>query len=135
MAALDMVDVVTALNTVEGHAETYETTQDRIFLPSLQEMYINPQLADVEGVDWDYNKALALEAGLSGKFQTGQTYPILKKYNIGDQSSAAAVWLRSCYRGYAGHAWAIYGSGYVNGNTATNAFRGCPACKILKIGS
>ena len=46
------VDVVTALNTVEGHAESTETTQDKIFLPSLQEMYITPQLADVEGVDW-----------------------------------------------------------------------------------
>ena len=136
VAALDMVDVVTALNTVEGHAETYETTQDRIFLPSLQEMYINPQLADVEGVDWDYNKALALEAGLSGKFQTGQTYPILKKYNIGDQSSAASVWLRSCNRGYANYAWYISTSGSVGSYSfASSAFRGCPACKILKIGS
>jgi len=133
VAALDTVDVVTALDTVEGLTDTTETTQDRIFLPSLQEMYINPELADVEGVDWDYNKALAAEAGLDGKFQRSQTYPILKKYIISDQSSAAYVWLRSCYRGNAGNAWYVTNSGYVNYYlTASSALRGCPACKILK---
>ena len=133
VAAIDPVEVVTALNTVEGYASATETTVDKIFLPSLQEMYINPQLAGVEGVDWDYNKELALEAGLPGKFQTGQTYPILKKYRIDDQSSAATVWLRSCYRGYATSAWVITTSGTVGSSNAYFAFRGCPACKILKI--
>ena len=132
VAALDTVEVTTALNTVEGYADTTETTMDRIFLPSLQEMYINPQLADVEGIDWDYNKALALEAGLTGKFQRSQTYTILKKYNIGDQSSAAHVWLRSCLRGHATNAWYVTSSGGVSNGTAHYASRGCPACKILK---
>lgn len=130
--ALDTVDVVTALNTVEGHAETSETTQDKIFLPSLQEMYINPQLANVEGVDWDYNKALAQQAGLQGKFQQSQTYGILKKYRLDDKTSSAAVFLRSCYMSRAYTEWYISTSGYVTNSNAYSALRGCPACKILK---
>lgn len=130
--SLDTVDVVTALNIQEGFSETTETTQDRIFLPSLQEMYINPQLANVEGEDWDYNKALAEEAGLSGKFQSGQTYEILKKYRIDAQTSSAGVWLRSCGRGGAGNAWFVGGSGSVGNYGSCNAYRGCPACKIRK---
>lgn len=129
---LEPVDVVTALNTVEGHAEATETTQDKIFLPSLQEMYVTPQLADVEGVDWDYNKALAAEAGLTGKFAQGGTYEILKKYNVSSKASAVYVFLRSCYRGYASGEWYVHGSGYVNGNYASYAYRGCPACIIKK---
>ena len=128
------VDVVTAINTVEGSAETYETTQDRIFLPSLQEMYIAPQLADTEGIDWDYYKELAEEADLPGKFQQGQTYPILKTYRISSKASAVIARLRSAYRGYASSAWCVYASGYVynTGAGACYAFSGSPACIIKK---
>lgn len=129
---LEPVDVVTALNTVEGHAESTETTQDKIFLPSLQEMYVAPQLVDVEGVDWDYNKALAAEAGLEGKFAQYGTYEVLKKYNVSSKSSAVAVFLRACSRGTAINEWCVYGSGNVNYYTAYGASRGCPACIIKK---
>ena len=128
---LDTVPVVTALNTVEGFADTTETTYDKIFLPSLQEMYINPQLAGVEGVDWDYYKTLAQEAGLTGKFQQYSTYPILITYQAGNTTSPVTVWLRSCFRGYAYYAWFVYTTGYVGTNYAYYAYRGCPACKIL----
>ena len=126
------VDVVTAINTVEGSAETYETTQDRIFLPSLQEMYIAPQLADTEGIDWDYYKELAEEAGLPGKFQQGQTYPILKTYRISSKTSAVNARLRSAYRGYACYTWSVSTSGYVNASYAYYALSGSPACIIKK---
>ena len=127
------VDVVTALNTQEGFAEDTETTRDKIFLPSLEEMYITPQLADVEGVDWDYNKALAAEAGLTGKFAQYGTYEILKKYQVSSKTSAVNVWLRSCSRGYATYAWFVTNSGYVYyGGSAYYAFGGCPACIIKK---
>lgn len=126
------VDVVTALNTQEGFAENTEATQDKIFLPSLEEMYITPQLADVEGVDWDYNKALAAEAGLTGKFAQYGTYEILKKYQVSSKTSAVYVWLRSCNRGTAYDAWFVYSSGNVYNYTACSAYRGCPACIIKK---
>ena len=129
---LEETEVVTALNTQEGFAETTETTLDKIFLPSLEQMYINPQLAGVEGESWDYYKDLAAEAGLSGKFQTGQTYPILITYNAQNTSSAVNVFLRSCSRGNASYEWVVNTSGYVGTSNAYNALRGCPACKFKK---
>ena len=129
---LEETEVVTALNTQEGFAETTETTLDKIFLPSLEQMYINPQLAGVEGESWDYYKDLAAEAGLSGKFQTGQTYPILITYNAQNTSSAVGVFLRSCGRGYANYEWVVITSGYVGNSIAYYALRGCPACKFKK---
>ena len=132
LAVLEETEVVTALNTQEGFTETTETTYDKIFLPSLQEMYINPQLANVEGEDWDYFKELAEEAGLPGKFQQYQTYPILISYNAQNTTSPVGVWLRSCYRGYATYAWVVHSSGYVTYYYACYALRGCPACKLRK---
>jgi hypothetical protein len=128
---LQPVDVVTAINTVEGSASTTETTSDKIFLPSLQEMYITPQLADVEGVDWEYFEQLAINSGLTGKFAQGGTYPLLITYNLANTTSPVGVWLRSANRGYAYFAWNVYSSGVVYGNGAGDAYRGCPACKIL----
>ena len=128
---IEPVEIVTALNTVEGFADTTETTLDKFFLPSLQEMYINPQLAGVEGVDWDYYKDLAEEAGLTGKFAQYGTYPILITYQAGNTTNPVTVWLRSCYTGYAASAWHVSGAGYVSVSNACHAYRGCPACKIL----
>ena len=127
---IEAVDVVTALNTQEGFSETTETTQDRIFLPSLQEWYIVTQLANVEGEDWDYNKQLAEEDGRTGRFPTGTAIDILKRYNIASQSSSVNVWLRSAYRYDASSAWLVATSGYVYSDSAYYALRGCPACKI-----
>ncbi len=131
LSLLQEVDVVTALNTVEGFETETETTRDKIYLPCMENWYINPQKTG-EGNEWDYYKTLAQEAGLPGKFQQGGTYPILKKYRVDDTTSAAYVWLRSCYRGNAGNAWIVYSSGIVDTYFAFNAVRGCPACKILK---
>ena len=131
LAILDTVDVVTALNTVEGFTETTETTQDKIFLPSLQEWHITPQLANAEGEDWQYMIDLAEEDGRTGRFPTGTAIDILKRYNIASQSSSVAVWLRSANRSGASSVWIVYNSGYVDTNGyAYYSFRGCPACKI-----
>lgn len=127
---LEEVPVVTALNTVEGFADTTETTMDKIFLPSLQEMYIQPQLANVEGEDWDYFKELAQEAGLTGRFQQYQTYPILITYQANNTTSPVYVWLRSAGRSNANLAWYVNSSGTVSNGGAYYASRGCPACKI-----
>ena len=132
LSVLRATPVVTAINTVEGSANATETTNDKIFLPALQQMYINPQLADVEGESWEYFEMLAREAGLSGKFQQSGTYPELITYNIADKASPVAVRLRSAYRGTAGNAWYVDASGSVYSNSASNALRGCPACRIKK---
>lgn len=129
LSVLQEVDVVTAINTVEGSPVDRETTRDKIWLPSLEEMYITPQLSGVEGVPWDYYKELAQEAGLSGKFAQYGTYPELITKSV-STASAVYVWLRSAYRGNASHAWIVYPSGYVNDSNACYAHRGAPACKI-----
>ena len=66
------IKVVTALNTVSDKAvgET-EVTYDTFFLPSLEQMYITPQLAG-EGDVWEYWKRAS---GMSTKMQQWQTYP------------------------------------------------------------
>ena len=130
LAILDTVDVVTALNTVEGFTETTETTQDKIFLPSLQEWHITPQLANVEGEDWQYMIDLAEEDGRTGRFPTGQAVDILKRYNIASQSSSVFVWLRSTVLYNAYSAYYVNASGYVSSYYAYDTTRGCPACKI-----
>lgn len=132
---LDYNDIVVALNAVEGFSTDRETVRDRIFLPSIENMYIAPQLADAESPAWDYYKALAKEAGLPGKFQQWQTYPILRHFNLASASgnlSPVNVWLRSAYRSTASTAWCVYSSGNVNNGSAYYALRGCPACKIKK---
>lgn len=134
LQTLKPVEVVTALNTVEGLSTGRETTLDKIFLPSLQEMYINPQLSGAEGEDWDYYKTLSAEAGLSGKFAQFGTYEVLKKYNLASSTSAVAVWLRSAYRGDATSPWYIGSSGSVYYNSVVYAFHGCPACIIQRSG-
>lgn len=132
---LDYTDVVVALNMMEGFSTDRETVRDRIFLPSIENMYIVPQLADAESPAWDYYKELAKEAGLSGKFQQWNTYPILRAFNLASTNGNLApvgVWLRSAYRNYASSAWVVSSSGSVGYSNAYGALRGCPACKIKK---
>lgn len=131
VSILDEVDVVTAINTVEGSTDETETTRDKIFLPSKTQLYMNEQYTEDE--PWNYYKQLALEAGLSGRFQNQPAvYEVIKRYNLESQSSAVYAWLRSAYRGAAGSAWSVGSGGYVYGNGAYYAGRGCPACIIKK---
>lgn len=132
---LDYNDVVVALNVAEGFLTDRETVRDRIFLPSIENMYIVPQLADAEVPAWDYYKALAQEAGLPGKFQQWNTYPILRHYNLASANGNYApvnVWLRSSNRSAATSAWFVNSSGYTGAASAFTALRFSPACKIKK---
>lgn len=132
---LDYNDITIALNAAEGFLTDRETVRDRIFLPSVENMYIVPQLADAEAPAWDYYKSLAQEAGLPGKFQQLQTYPILRAFNLTSANgslSPAEVWLRSAYRISATSAWYVHSSGFNSYNTAYHVMRSCPACKIRK---
>ena len=132
---LDYNDITIALNAAEEFLTDRETVRDRIFLPSVENMYIVPQLADAEAPAWDYYKSLAQEAGLPGKFQQLQTYPILRAFNLTSANGSLSpvdVWLRSAYRSSATSAWYSHSSGYISYNTAYYVMRSCPACKIRK---
>lgn len=132
---LDYNDITIALNATEGFLTDRETVRDRIFLPSVENMYIVPQLADAEAPAWDYYKSLAQEAGLPGKFQQWQAYLILRHYNLASANGNYApvnVWLRSCNRSAASSAWFVNSSGYAGAASAFTALRCSPTCKIKK---
>ena len=125
------VKVTTALNTVtDGDIGTREDTYDTFFLPSLEQEYIVPQLADVEGAYWPYWKE---RLGLSSPqaLYTGGTNARHIRYSYTEQTSAQYCRLRSALRGSASNPWNVNPPGTVTTTYATPAFRGCPACVII----
>ena len=130
LAILSPSKVVTALNTVsDSGIGTYESTYDKVFLPSLQEIYCTPQLADTEGEAWEYYKRLI-----------GQTTPASYHPSVYDAykmrgieaptGGTQHVRLRSAGRGYASGTWHMNTGGYVYSNGAYNAHRALPALEI-----
>ena len=126
------VKVTTALNTVsDTDLGTSESTYDTFFLPSLEQEYIVPQLAGVEGDYWPYWKE---RLGLASPQAQGTdgTNPRHIRYAYNAKTSAQYCRLRSANRGYAYVAWSVYATGYASGHYgATGASRGCPACVII----
>lgn len=124
LAVLKPVKVVTYCNTVTatGQKQIKDITYDKVSLISLEQMYINPQIAG-EGEAHEYYKELN---GTSTKFQQWQTYEILKTFAIENHTSPQSVRLRSAYRGSACHAWNVNSSGNVYTNYASSANRPAP---------
>ena len=121
--------VVTALNTVtdstsSNSVDPLETTYDKIYLPALEQMFIEPQLAG-EGSAWDYWKRAS---NMTTKMKQYQTYPQIRTFAIENHTSPRGVRLRSANRGSSYGTWCVYSSGYVNYSSAVNANRCAPAC-------
>lgn len=127
LECIQPVKVVTALNTVTDKADgETEVTYDMFFPLSLEEMYIEPQLAG-EGEACPYWKHAS---GLAAKMKQYQTYPQIRTFAIENHVSPQGVRLRSAYRGYAGDTWSVYASGGVYNYYAVGASRCAPACAI-----
>lgn len=124
LAVLKPVKVVTYCNTVTatGQKQVKDITYDKVTLISLEQMYINPQIAG-EGEAHEYYKELN---GTSTKFQQWQTYEILKTFAVENPTSPQHVRLRSANRHNACNTWNVYSSGGVNNNSASGAFRPAP---------
>lgn len=124
LAVLKPVKVVTYCNTVTatGQKQIKDITYDKVSLISLEQMYINPQIAG-EGEAHEYYKELN---GTSTKFQQWQTYEILKTFAIENHTSPQDVRLRSAGRYYACYAWYVGSSGGVGSNRASHANRPAP---------
>ena len=124
--------IKTALNNADKTTEGvgFEYTYDKLFLPALEQMYINPQATgdDTEGAFWEYYKELN---GTDTKFAQGGTYPELIKYDLTNHSTAVYQHVRSATRGNSYHTWSVYTSGTVSGSRAINALQCAPACIIL----
>lgn len=122
--ALKAVKVVTYPNTVQDDTggNTPDITYDRVFLPSLEQMYINPQKAG-EGEFHEYWKR---KSGRTTVMAQWQTYPQIITYAMENHTSAQGVRLRSAARGYAYSAWGVGSSGGVGGSGASGSFRFAP---------
>ena len=130
LQAIGKIKVTTALNTIsDTDIGASEDVYDKFFLASLEQEYIVPQAAGVEGAYWPYWKdRLELD---SPQAQGGAgTNANHIRYAYDAKSSAQTCRLRSAYRGYAYHAWYVSASGNADGTSATSAARGCPACVI-----
>lgn len=110
LKALKTVKVVTYANTVQDGGEA-DITYDRVFFPSLEQLFINPQIAG-EGTVHEYWQR---RSGMKTKMQQYQTYPKMISYAVENHTSPQGVRLRSAYRGGAYSTWCVYASGGVSG--------------------
>lgn len=127
--AIKPVKVTTALNTMEGFTDATEDTFDTFFLPSLQQMNVTPQLANVEGDVFEYWRA---RLGKNTYVGTGSNN-VFDAFKIPalNANSAQSVRLRSASRGSALFTWGVYSSGYVSSSSsASYARRFSPVCVI-----
>lgn len=123
--AIKPVEVKTYINTVYDstqQAEDYDLTYDKVFLPSLEEMYINPQKFG-EGEVHEYWKR---RSGRTQPFAQWNTYPELIHYAVENHASAQHVRLRSAYRGNASITWSVSSSGIVSSDYASYSYRFSP---------
>lgn len=121
LKALKTVKVVTYTNTVQDGGEA-DITYDKVFLPSLEQLFINPQIAG-EGVAHEYWQR---RSGMKTKMQQYQTYPRMITYAVENHISPQLVRLRSAHRGFAFSTWCVNSSGGVYGNGAWSAVRFSP---------
>lgn len=121
LKALKTVKVVTYANTVQDGGEA-DITYDRVFLPSLEQLFINPQIAG-EGTVHEYWQR---RSGMKTKMQQYQTYPRMISYAVENHTSPQYVRLRSASRGYAFYTWCVSSSGFVGYGYAWGAFRFSP---------
>ena len=129
LSAIGTVKVTTALNTVtDSSIGTQEDTYDKIFLASLQQENITPQLADVEGETWEYWKRASGRTGYSPVTTAMQNYV---SYGIDNKLNVQNVRLRSASRGGSNTTWYVGTSGIVYSTSSSTAAYPCaPACVI-----
>ena len=120
--------ITTGKNTVTDGGGV-DVTIDRVFPASLEQMYIQPQLASnvgSEGAYWEYYKRLL---GATSPVARQQTYTRLIKRDLAN-NAAQTRFLRSASLGGAGTEWYVASGGYVYGSNASGGYCCAPACKI-----
>lgn len=122
--ALKEIKVVTYPNTVQDDTggNTPDITYDRVFLPSLEQMYCNPQKSG-EG---EYHEYWKRRLGRTTPAPVSTTYPELIHYAVENHTSPQYVRLRSAGRGNSGYTWYVYASGGVYSHVASYALRFAP---------
>lgn len=122
--AIKPVKVVTYPNTVfdDTGGNTPDVTYDKVFIPSLEQMFINPQKSG-EG---EYHEYWKRKSGLTSPMAQYSTYPNIITYAVENHTSAQPVRLRSAYRVIAYNTWSVYSSGHVHSYYAILSLRFAP---------
>lgn len=128
-AALTRVKVVTYGNTVTDDGSAV-VTYDKIFLPSLQEIYCSPQVSGEGTGYWPYWKE---RTGAKTPQALWQTYPLRITRDLAQRTVGRHVRLRSVNRGNGCYAFYVYSSGDVRYWYAVIAYRCAPACEMTNL--
>lgn len=126
--ALTRVKVVTYGNNVTDDGSAV-VTYDKIFLPSLQEIYCSPQ-ASGEGTYWPYWKE---RTGAKTPQALYKIYPLRITRDLAQRTVGRDVRLRSANRGLGYSAFVVSSSGYVDNWGAVGAYRCAPACEMTNL--
>lgn len=124
LSVLKEVKVSTYTNTVNDGGEA-DITYDKVFLPALEQIYVNPQITG-EG---EYHEYWKQRSGSETPLEQYGTYTNMITYAVENHTSAQSVRLRSASRGSASSAWHVSSSGYVYGG-ASDAYRFSPLVVI-----
>ena len=127
--ALTRVKVVTYGNTITDDGSAV-VTYDKIFLPSLQEIYCSPQESG-EGEFWPYWKE---RTGAKTPQALRNIYPLRITRDLAQRTVDRNVRLRSAGRGSSRNAFYISSFGGVYDLDAANASRCAPSCKMTTLG-
>lgn len=126
--ALTRVKVVTYGNNVTDDGSAV-VTYDKIFLPSLQEIYCSPQVSG-EGSYWPYWKE---RTGAKTPQTAWQTYPLRITRDLAQRTVGRNVWLRSVNHDDGSLAFYVNSSGSVYYFCTFGAYRYAPACKMTTL--
>lgn len=128
--ALTRVKVVTYGNIVTDDGSAV-VTYDKIFLPSLQEIYCSPQVSGEGTGYWPYWKE---RTGAKTPQALWQTYPLRIARDLAQRTVGRLVRLRSATRGSGSIVFSVDSSGYVGNLGAVSAHRCVPACEMTTLG-
>lgn len=128
--ALTRTKVVTYGNIVTDDGSAV-VTYDKIFLPSLQEIYCSPQVSGEGTGYWPYWKE---RTGAKTPQALWQTYPLRITRNLAQRTVGRYVRLRSASRDGGCYAFGVYSSGLVTNWGAVYASRCAPACEMTTLG-
>ena len=111
-------------NPTEGGGT--DITYDRVFLPSLEEMYIAKQ----QSGDGAYHPYWKMMAGTDSPAPLWTNNDRYKSYALENQTSAQYVRLRSAHVGSCNRAWYVSASGSVGSHYSTDTLRALPLVAI-----
>ena len=128
-AALTRTKVVTYSNTVTDDGSAV-VTYDKIFLPSLQEIYCSPHVSG-EGTYWPYWKE---RTGAKTPQALFKTYPLRITRNLSQRTVASNVRLRSANRNSGYFCFFVNSSGNISDRGSVGELRCTPTCKMTTLG-